>query len=95
VEFGLLGPLSVRRGGVPVEIPHGKQRILLAALLLNAGRVVSADELSDTLWESAPPASARATLQNYVKRLRACFGDGGHRLIRTVPPGYSIGVGPG
>jgi DNA-binding SARP family transcriptional activator len=95
VEFGLLGPLLVRRGGIPVEVPHGKQRILLAALLLNAGRVLSADDLSDTLWESAPPASARATLQNYVKRLRACFGDRGHLLVKTVPPGYCLQVEPG
>jgi DNA-binding SARP family transcriptional activator len=85
----------VRQGGALVQIPHGKQRILLAALLLNAGRVVSADDLSDTLWESAPPVSARATLQNYVKRLRACFGDSGHRLIKTTTPGYSIQVGTG
>jgi DNA-binding SARP family transcriptional activator len=95
VEFGLLGPLFARQGDALVQIPHGKQRILLAALLLNAGRVVSADELCDMLWESAPPASARATLQNYVKRLRACFGETGHGLIETVPPGYSIAVGPG
>lgn len=94
-EFGLLGPLFVRRGGTPVEIPRGKQRILLAALLLNANRVISVDELCDTLWESAPPASAQATLQNYVKRLRACFGDAGHRRIITVPPGYSIRVEDG
>ena len=77
------------------QVPHGKQRILLAVLLLNAGRVVSADDLTDTLWESAPPVSARATLQNYVKRLRATLGDTGHRRISTVPPGYSIQVGPG
>ncbi len=95
VEFALLGPLSVCRDGAPVQVPHGKQRILLAALLLNANRVVSADELTDTLWESAPPVSARATLQNYVKRLRASLGDTGHRRISTVPPGYSIHVGPG
>ena len=95
VEFGLLGPLCVHQDGVPVQVPHGKQRILLAALLLNPGRVVSADDLTDTLWESAPPVSARATLQNYVKRLRASLGDTDHRRISTVPPGYSIRVGPG
>ena len=95
VEFALLGPLCVRQDGALVQVPHGKQRILLAALLLNAGRVVSADDLTDTLWESAPPASARVTLQNYVKRLRGSLGDIDHRRISTVPPGYSIHVGPG
>ncbi len=36
--FGLLGPLAVRRHGTEVPVPPGKQRVLLAALLLRAGR---------------------------------------------------------
>ena len=40
-EFCLLGPLLVRRGGVAVPVTPGKQRAVLAALLLSAGRVVS------------------------------------------------------
>lgn len=55
VEFALLGPLCVRQDGALVQVPHGKQRILLAALLLNADRVVSADDLTDTLWSPRPP----------------------------------------
>ena len=42
LEFCLLGPLEVRCGGAPVPVPRGKQRAVLAALLLNAGRVVPA-----------------------------------------------------
>jgi hypothetical protein len=41
MEFCLLGPLAVRCGGKPVPVPRGKQRAVLAALLLNTGRVVS------------------------------------------------------
>ena len=41
-EFSLLGPLVVRRGGVVVPVGTAKQRVLLAALLLNADRVVTA-----------------------------------------------------
>jgi DNA-binding SARP family transcriptional activator len=33
-EFGLLGPLVVRRGGALVPVSAGRQRALLAALLL-------------------------------------------------------------
>jgi len=40
-EFCLLGPLAVRCGGTVVAVPPGKQRALLAALLLSAGRAVS------------------------------------------------------
>ncbi len=45
VQFGLLGPLEVRSGGAEMTIAPGKQRAVLAALLLNAGRVVPVDEL--------------------------------------------------
>jgi DNA-binding SARP family transcriptional activator len=37
----------VRIGGVVVPVQKGKQRALLAALLLNAGRAVSLDELAE------------------------------------------------
>jgi DNA-binding SARP family transcriptional activator/tetratricopeptide (TPR) repeat protein len=95
IAFGLLGPMTVYHRGVPVPIPRGKQRVLLAALLLNAGRTLSVDELNETLWGAAPPASAKATLQNYVKRLRASLGDADHRRIGLVPPGYLMRLEPG
>jgi DNA-binding SARP family transcriptional activator len=70
MEFCLLGPLAVRCDGAAVLVPPGKQRAVLAALLLAGGRVVPADELSRALWGAAPPASARVSVQNYVRRLR-------------------------
>jgi DNA-binding SARP family transcriptional activator/Tfp pilus assembly protein PilF len=95
VEFGLLGPLEVRRDGALVPIPAGRQRALLAALLLNADTVVLADELIEVLWGAMPPVSARASLHNYVKRLRKVLEDAGHQRIATRPRGYLISVGPG
>ena len=44
-EYGLLGPLAVRRDGAQIPIPPGQQRVLLAALLLQAGRPARVDEL--------------------------------------------------
>jgi DNA-binding SARP family transcriptional activator/tetratricopeptide (TPR) repeat protein len=90
-EYGLLGPLRVRRGDVTVPVASGKQRAVLAALLLSAGRVVSLDELTEVLWGSAPPPSARVSVQNHVMRLRKALGAGAP--IRTYPHGYEIGVG--
>lgn len=37
----------MRCGGAVVPVPPGKQRTLLAALLLNTGQVLSADEPAD------------------------------------------------
>jgi DNA-binding SARP family transcriptional activator len=74
MEFGLLGPLVVHRDGIEVRIQRGRQRQVLAALLLSAGRLVSVNDLVETLWGSAPPPSARQSLQNYVMRLRHTLG---------------------
>ena len=38
VEISLLGPLQVRCDGAVVAVPVGKQRALLAVLLMQAGR---------------------------------------------------------
>ena len=64
MEFCLLGPLVVRSGGTVVPVQRGGQRAVLAALLLNANRVVPVDDLAEALWGAEPPSSARASVQN-------------------------------
>jgi DNA-binding SARP family transcriptional activator/tetratricopeptide (TPR) repeat protein len=92
-EFCLLGPLMVRSDGVAVPVTRGKQRAVLAALLLNAGTVVSLEELAEILWgPEPPPPSARVTVQNYVMRLRKALRDTGNFRIGTQPHGYAIRV---
>jgi DNA-binding SARP family transcriptional activator/tetratricopeptide (TPR) repeat protein len=95
LEFCLLGPLVVHCDGATMAVPRGKQRALLAALLLNAGRVVPVDELTETLWGPSPPPSAGPTIRNHVKRLRHALGEAGRARIRTLPHGYLIQVGVG
>jgi DNA-binding SARP family transcriptional activator len=94
-RFCLLGPLLVRRGDAVVGVPAAKHRVLLAALLLHAGRPVGIDELTEVLWGPAPPVTARVSLQNYVMRLRRILADDGPPRIVTQPGGYLINVGPG
>lgn len=89
MSFGLLGPLLVRSGETNVCIRQGKQRTLLAVLLLNAGRVVSVEKLIDALWGDNPPPSADIAVRNYVMRLRRDLGEVKTR-VRTQPPGYLI-----
>ncbi|MFH0521067.1 BTAD domain-containing putative transcriptional regulator [Streptomyces sp. M41] len=109
LRFGLLGPpvlYEVRAGtavdsvdsvGVPDcavrSISSPKVRALLAALLLEGGRVVSVESLMDVLWGGAPPASARASLHNHVARLRRLLDDPDR--LRAVPPGYMLRVDDG
>jgi DNA-binding SARP family transcriptional activator/tetratricopeptide (TPR) repeat protein len=94
-EFGLLGPLFVRRGGVVTAIRSGRQRALLAALLLNANQAVPVGELGLALWGTDPPPSARVTIQNYVKRLRNALEVEGDSRIVTVAAGYLVRVEAG
>src|SRR5215831_819489 len=95
VEFGLLGPLLIRREADEVPIPAARQRVVLAALLLRANQVVPIGELAEALWDEEPPATARATVRNYVKRLRRALGDVDRLRIATRGDGYLIGVAGG
>ncbi len=90
MDFGLLGPLVVRDGTRQVPVSAPQQRVLLAALLLSAGRVVSLDDLAEWLWEGQPPCGARGALHSGVQRLRSTLGPRGADLIDTRPPGYLI-----
>jgi DNA-binding SARP family transcriptional activator/Tfp pilus assembly protein PilF len=95
MEFGLLGPLVVRRDGQVISVPGGKPRAVLAALLLNADQQVAAGQLAEVLWGADPPPSARESLQNHVKRLRQALGPDGRARIVTRPGGYAIRVASG
>ncbi|MGH3717203.1 MAG: AfsR/SARP family transcriptional regulator, partial [Micromonosporaceae bacterium] len=94
LEFGILGPLSVRVGRRPVPIGGVKPRLLLATLLLHANQPVSSDLLIDVLWPRSPPRSAVANLRTYVSALRAVLrGAGADPEVITAPPsGYAIAV---
>ncbi|WP_410579876.1 BTAD domain-containing putative transcriptional regulator [Amycolatopsis sp. lyj-108] len=67
-----------------------KQRALLAVLLINANRAVSADQLMAELWGERPPPSAAGLLAGYVWRLRNGLGDPGGRMLSTRAPGYRL-----
>lgn len=88
--FGLLGELVINCGGAPLPLRAGKLRVLLASLLLDAGRTVSESSLIDHLWDE-PPARARSTLQVYVVRLRQALAPHGPTISRSSS-GYRIEV---
>jgi YVTN family beta-propeller protein len=89
VEFRILGPLEVWKDGRRVELGVGKQRALLAVLLLRANQVVSTDELIDALWGANPPPTAHKALQGGVSQIRRALGSA---AVLTRPPGYSLSV---
>jgi DNA-binding SARP family transcriptional activator/ABC-type branched-subunit amino acid transport system substrate-binding protein/DNA-binding beta-propeller fold protein YncE len=74
LDFRILGPLEVRDGGAPLDVGAGKQRALLAILLLEAGAAVPVERLIDAIWEGDPPSSAVKSVHVYVSRLRKLLG---------------------
>jgi DNA-binding SARP family transcriptional activator len=93
-KFRLLGPLEVWVDEQWREINAPKWRSVLAALLINAGQVVSVDTLIDELWGDAAPAKAANLVSIYVLRLRQLLGEGGKALLVTRSPGYQLRIGP-
>ena len=91
MEFRILGSLEVTREGRLVGLGGPKQRAVLAALLLHVNRVVSRDQLIETVWGEQPPETAAATLQGYVANLRKALGP---ECILTRPPGYVLETDP-
>ena len=59
MDFGLLGPLVVRDAARHVAVSAPRQRVLLAALLLEAGRVASLDALEGVEVTDLDPRTRR------------------------------------
>src|SRR6266545_1948488 len=89
MDFRLLGPLEVLDGNAPVRVAAGKQRALLALLLLNANRTVARDRIVDDLWGEDVPESAKKMVQIHVSQLRKALPE--PRLL-TRAPGYLLEV---
>ncbi|HEX3963577.1 MAG TPA: BTAD domain-containing putative transcriptional regulator [Trebonia sp.] len=74
-------------------MPRGHLRVLLAALLMQAGHPVAADALADVVWDGSAPPGATVTLRTHVLRLRRALGpQAGARLV-TQQPGYQLQAG--
>ena len=74
VGVRLLGTVAVDDDGRHMALGSTKQRLVLAALALAAGKPLSTDRIVELLWDDAPPATARRTVQSYVATLRSALG---------------------
>ncbi|GEC08020.1 hypothetical protein SSP24_56750 [Streptomyces spinoverrucosus] len=92
MRFQLLGLLSIADGEHAAVLQPSKPTSLLAALLIHSGAAVSTDYLVRAVWDTEPPATARAALQSCVLRLRRIFAKYGiaNDTIEAVPGGYRM-----
>ncbi|MGC7100735.1 BTAD domain-containing putative transcriptional regulator [Amycolatopsis lurida] len=91
VEFRLLGPVDVLIGGRRRDLGGPRQARLLALLLLNEGRAVTADAVVDALWDGDPPGTARRQVHNAIAALRRGLGEA-RSLLVTEPAGYRVAL---
>jgi DNA-binding SARP family transcriptional activator len=92
MRFRILGPLRVRDGAHWIAVRAAQQRLVLAVLLIEAGKVVSTDQLVNEIWGEQPPGTAAATVRGYVYALRRTLGGGIHGPLLTRGNGYELAV---
>ncbi len=91
-RFLLLGPVGLTDGRETIVLQPSKPASLLAALLLHANSVVSADFLQRVVWGENRAVVAKSALHTCVQRLRQLFAKYGlsGNLIDSVSGGYRI-----
>jgi DNA-binding SARP family transcriptional activator len=99
VEFRMLGVMEIEAGGRLLDPGPPKQRLVLAALLMEAGRPVGLPTLVDRLWNDEPPHGAREIIYAHISRVRRLLdviraeGESPGRLVRGAG-GYLLSVRP-
>jgi DNA-binding SARP family transcriptional activator/tetratricopeptide (TPR) repeat protein len=91
VQVRLLGPVEVMVDDRSRQVSGLRRKAVLATLALQAGEVVSTDQLMDVVWAQRPPPTAVNTLQRHVSHLRGALGC--KDAIVARPPGYVLDLG--
>jgi SARP family transcriptional regulator, regulator of embCAB operon len=92
-ELRVLGPIEVRTHTGLVQVGEPRRLAVLAALTIDAGRVVSTTTLIDRVWGDDPPGQATKTLGTYIARIRRVLGESFREAPVTVvsqPGGYRL-----
>ncbi|NRQ32552.1 tetratricopeptide repeat protein [Nonomuraea sp. NN258] len=82
IEFRLLGAVEISAAGRRIPVGSRKERLVLAALLLEANRWVPVDRLVELAWSDEAPDTAVRTVQSLISRLRA--------RLRALDPALTI-----
>ena len=89
-RISVLGPLVLEQDGAVLRVPRGRQRSLLALLVMADGTSLSRNRLIEELWGERPPPSAVSALHVHLSKLRGLLGD---LLIRDASDGYVLAPG--
>ncbi|MFI7487108.1 BTAD domain-containing putative transcriptional regulator [Micromonospora echinaurantiaca] len=99
LRFEILGPQRAWYGERELDLGPGKQRAVLAVLLLAAGRPVTTAQIVDAVWPDEPPANGPNVVQKYVAGLRRVIEPersprSPGQVLTLTDAGYQLRVGP-
>lgn len=87
----VLGPIQLLRDRESLHVGSPRHREVLAALAVDAGRVVSTDALLERVWGEAARGASTSNLHAVISRLRGRLQEAGTGAeIATVSPGYRL-----
>ena len=100
MEIRLLGPVEVWAMGLRLDSGPPQRRAVLAALAVEAGRLVTTEALIDRVWGDEPPAAPRPAIHAIVTRIRRMLHEA--KATEERPPvlearrggGYLLHVDP-
>ncbi|TDC61064.1 activator protein [Micromonospora sp. KC207] len=95
MKISLLGPLEVSNDAGSMITPTAlRQRLLLTRLCVDAGRLVSTDQLLSALWPDEQPRDSCTALHVNISRLRKYLANTGADpgTVVTAPGGYAINL---
>jgi DNA-binding SARP family transcriptional activator len=99
MDFRVLGEPELWAGGQRFDVGPPQHQVVLAVLLVEAGRPVSVPTLVGRVWGDAPPLEARNVVYSRVSRIRrllreAAGADGGPPVrVQRRAAGYVLDVG--
>ncbi|NRQ37249.1 tetratricopeptide repeat protein, partial [Nonomuraea sp. NN258] len=91
MEFAILGTVRITGPEGRVQL-SGKQRAVVAVLLLHANTTMSRERLIEAIWDD-PPRSAPANVHTYVHQVRRALA-GTTLRVRTEGSGYRCELPP-
>ncbi|HZM84212.1 MAG TPA: tetratricopeptide repeat protein [Candidatus Limnocylindrales bacterium] len=93
-EFRLLGPVEIWTAGQQLDAGQPRQCSVLAALLVDAGRLVTLQTLIDRVWGETPLTGARQSLYSHVARIRRVLAQAGEERLERRSGGYRLAIDP-
>lgn len=95
LRYEILGPVRIATGNDSPSVGTHKMEMLVRALLIRNGQILSLDQLTRELWGEAPPVRARASIHVYVSQLRKVLNrfSRNDEVITTRTPGYILNLG--